>query len=265
MAADGRARRRRGGRAANRLRGPGYRPHPGWRHFIETGWRVLTEQAEALAVVAELVDAEDWRTDKRRAWTAILRQLGYAMDWDTGLVTAVTADRLAAAGDRAPRTVSRVVAWARDAGLLVVVEHAASAEFLGTDHGRTPTYALVTSRPHPAPPPAAISLPEPAPGQLRTAVDERGDLPESFVENKPLNGRRLEPPNTSGYRWPLFRIPEHGPERTEATRRILPWTGLPDLEQLKGGHRLRGWGALYPRRLPEVAGLLGVHVQLAAR
>ena len=67
------------------------------------------------------------------------------MDWTTGLIAALTAERLGAAGGRAPRTVSRVIAWAREIGLLVVVETGASAEFLGTDHGRTPTYALVTT------------------------------------------------------------------------------------------------------------------------
>ncbi|MDN5920169.1 MAG: hypothetical protein L0I76_34570, partial [Pseudonocardia sp.] len=83
-----------------------------------------------------------------------------------------------------------------------------------------------TSRPHPAPPRAAPPDHQPTFAQVSTAVDESGDLPESLVNNKPLNGRRLEPPNTSGHRWPLFRIPEHGPERTEATRRVLHRLGL---------------------------------------
>ncbi|MDN5918076.1 MAG: hypothetical protein L0I76_23765 [Pseudonocardia sp.] len=226
-------------RARRRLNDGRFEACPGWRNFIEAGWRVLTDQAEALALVADLVDAEDWRADKRRAWTAILRQLVCAMDWETGLVTAVTADRLAAAGDRAPRTVSRVVAWARDAGLLVVVEHAASAEFLGTDHGRTPTYALVTSRPHPTPPEDAAQGPEPTSAQLRTLVDESGDLPKSLVGNKPLNGKRLKPPNSSPHDWPLFQIPKHGPERTEATRRVLHRLGL----QPGGQHPAPLWRA----------------------
>ncbi|MBW0105804.1 hypothetical protein [Pseudonocardia sp. KRD291] len=187
---------------------------------------MLTEQVEARAAVAELVDAEEWRVDKRRAWTAILFQLVCAMDWETGLVTAVTADRLGAAGDRAPRTVSRVMAWAREAGLVVVVEHAASAEFLGTDHGRTPTYALVTGRPLPAPSAGAAQGSESTSAQLKILVDENGDLPKSLVENNPLNGRRLEHPDTSKHHWPLFQIPKHGPERTEATRRVLHRLGL---------------------------------------
>ena len=184
-------------RAAARLTTGGYAPHPGWRHFIAPGWRVLADQAEALALIETLVDEQDWRADKRAAWTAILRQLVYAMDWDTGLVAALTAQRLGDAGARAPRTVSRVIAWARDIGLVVVVEHAASAEFLGTDHGRTPTYALVTNTPLPQPPTAAEPAPDPAEsGQLTPAVDESGDLPASSVENKPLNGRRLRTHDT---------------------------------------------------------------------
>ena len=136
-------------RAAARLARPGYTPHPAWRHLIAAEYRVLTDQAEALRIVQAAVDDQDWRADKRAAWLAILRQLVHAMDWDTGLVAACTAQRLGTAGARAPRTVSRVIAWAREVGLLVVVEHGASAEFLGTDYGRTPTYALVTDAPLP--------------------------------------------------------------------------------------------------------------------
>src|SRR5207344_3271284 len=118
------------------------------------------------------------------------------------------------AGGRAPRTVSRVIAWARDIGLVVVVEHAASAEFLGTDHGRTPTYALVTNTPLP---PTADPTPDPTEsGQLTLVVEESGDLPASSVENKPLNGRRLEPTTPAEPDWPLYRVPESPPERSAA-------------------------------------------------
>ena len=214
-------------RAAARLTTGGYAPHPGWRHFIAPGWRVLADQAEALALIETLVDEQDWRADKRAAWTAILRQLVYAMDWDTGLVAALTAQRLADAGARAPRTVSRVIAWARDIGLVVVVEHAASAEFLGTDHGRTPTYALVTNTPLPQPPPAAEPAPDPTEsGQLTPAVEESGDLPASSVENKPSNGPRLPPTTPAAPNWPLYRVPETAPDRTAAARCLLERLGL---------------------------------------
>jgi hypothetical protein len=187
---------------------------------------VLRDQAEALAVVEDLVDEQDWRADKRSAWTAILRQLVCAMDWDTGLVAALTAQRLGDAGRRAPRTVSRVIAWARDIGLVVVVEHAASAEFLGTDHGRTPTYALVTNIPLPQlspadPVPAAVES-----AQLTLPVEESGDLPASCVENKPLNGRRLEHTTPAETDWPLYRVPETAPDRTAATRRLFQRLGI---------------------------------------
>ncbi len=213
-------------RAAARLTAGGYAPHPGWRHFIAPGWRVLLDQAEALGVVEALVDEQDWRSDKRAAWTAILRQLVCAMDWNTGLVAALTAQRLADAGGRASRTVSRVIAWARDIGLIVIVEHAASAEFLGTDLGRTPTYALVTSTPLPQLPPS-----DPVPGltesgQLTLPVDESGDLPASCVEIKPSNGERLEPKTTTQPDWPLYRVPENAPERNAAARRLLGRLGL---------------------------------------
>lgn len=213
-------------RAAIRLAVGGYAPHPGWRNFIAPGWRVLLDQAEALAVVEALIDEQDWRTDKRAAWTAILRQLVCAMDWDTGLVAALTAQRLGAAGGRAPRTVSRVIAWARDIGLVVVVEHAASAEFLGTDHGRTPTYALVTNTPLPQLPPADPTPDSAETAQLTLPVEESGDLPASCVENKPLNDKRLEHTTPADTDWPLYRVPETAPDRTAATRRLFQRLGI---------------------------------------
>lgn len=62
------------------------------------------------------------------------------MDWETGLVAGVTRAQLAPAADCTTRTVSRVVAWAQDAGLLVCVETGATAEFLGTTTNRAPSY-----------------------------------------------------------------------------------------------------------------------------
>jgi hypothetical protein len=206
-------------RAAARLARPGYTPHPAWRHLIAPEYRVLTDQAEALRIVQAAVDNQDWRADKRVAWLAILRQLVYAMDWDTGLVAACTAQRLGTAGARAPRTVSRVIAWAREVGLLVVVEHGASAEFLGTDHGRTPTYALVTDAP----------LPHPAPSNSHVTelVDELGDPTEfSRQDQKPLRGERLTPTTPAASPWPAFGVPQTPAERTAATICLLKRLGL---------------------------------------
>lgn len=216
-------------RAAARLTTGTYTPRPGWQHLINPEYRVLTNQAEALTVLTELLDDQDWRTDKHTAWAAILRQLVHAMDWDTGLICALTAARLAAAGNRSERTVSRVIAWARDTGLLVVVEHAASAEFLGTDHGRTPTYALVTDRPLPQPtPPAPSSVPAPSHPQLSLPVEENGDLPAPSVDKKPLNDRRLDQSTPRPNSWPVLGVPSSSAERTAATRCVLQRLGLDD-------------------------------------
>ena len=216
-------------RAAARVAGGRYMPHPGWRHLVAQTHRVLVDQAEALTVVERLVDEQDWRSDKRTAWTAILRQLVCSMDWTTGLITAVTLGRLGDAGHRAPRTVSRVIAWARDAGLLVVVEHGASAEFLGTDHGRTPTYVLVATHAD-APPAPAVDHPDGGPfdeafAQLTGAVEENGDLPLPQDEHQPLNGTRLKPTTPADENWPIYGIPQTAPDRTAATRRLLQRLG----------------------------------------
>ncbi|MBV9730229.1 MAG: hypothetical protein JO309_12660 [Pseudonocardiales bacterium] len=221
-------------RAAARVNTGSYQPHPGWRHFIETGWRVLIDQAEALRIVEDLVDAQDWRADKRTSWLAILRRLVYSMDWSTGLVTAVTAQRLGAAGDRAPRTVSRVLAWARDAGLIVVVEQAASAEFLGSQHGRTPTYALVTDTPLPRCPTGGDTSANcdqsesstRAHTQFTGSVEESGDLPTSSVDIEPSNGTRLNNTRHQPTPWLAFRVPESPTERNLATQCLLQRLGL---------------------------------------
>ena len=210
-------------RACARVDGGDFTPHPGWRHFIAQGWRVLVDQREAWQVVEALVDAEDWRADKRASWLLILRQLVYSMNWDTGLITGVTAARLGDAGGRAPRTVSRVLAWARDVGLVVVVEHAASAEFLGSRRNRTACYALVTSSlPAPVPPrpegPQAALFDE----QDDSPVDESGDLPTSPVSSKPSkNGRRLEPTDHPDQDWPVYAIPTSPTERSLAAQCLL--------------------------------------------
>lgn len=208
---------------------------------------MLTDQAEAVRIVEDLVDAQDWRADKRTSWLAILRRLIYSMDWSTGLITAVTAQRLGQAGDRAPRTVSRVLAWARDAGLIAVVEHGASAEFLGAAHGRTPTYALVTNTPLPLPSRVDDALCDHGrPGactgsraQLARCVDESGDLPASFVKIKPLNGKRLDTPHLHPPSWLAFRVPESPAERTLATQCLLQRLGL----DRRGVSRVALWRA----------------------
>lgn len=203
-------------RARRRLNAGEFTPHPGWRHFIEAGYRVLTSQTEALADIARRVDDEEWRTDKRHSWALILRRLVLHMDWTTGLITGLTAERLGEAGARAPRTVSRVLAWARDSGLVVVVEAGATAESRYR-HQPHPTYALVTDRPLPSPKATAPSPLSP--------VDESGDLPTSNVSSKPLtDGRRAQP--TPQPRWPSHAVPGNPGERNAATFTLVSRLGL---------------------------------------
>lgn len=200
-------------RARHRLRSRQFQPHPGWRNFIEPQYRVLTSQPEALRYLARRVEDEDWRSDKRHSWGRILQQLVRHMDWSTGLITGITVEQLGAAGGRAARTVSRVLAWARDDGILVVVECGASAEFLDSDTGRTPTYALVTTDP-----PAAVSEPD-------GPVDESGDLPIPLVGRKPLTGG-TRPRHRSKHSWPAHAVPDSPESRNRASLTLLTRIGL---------------------------------------
>jgi hypothetical protein len=126
-----------------------------------------------------------------------------------------------------------VLAWARDQGLLAVVEQGASAEFLGSRHGRTPTYALVTNAPVRRP--AAVetsldrdqSLAASRPNtQLVEPVEKSGDLPASYVPTKPLNGTRLPTTHHPPPSWLAFRVPESPTEHNLATQCLLQRLGL---------------------------------------
>lgn len=213
-------------RAAERVAGNGYAPHPGWRNFIDAGWRVVLDQLEALRRVDALVAEQGWRSDKRAAWSAILHQLVRGMDWQTGLVAALTAQRLGDAGDRATRTVSRVIAWARDVGLLVVIEHGASAAFLGTEHGRTPTYALVTNAPLPYVPNPDDSTDAESDTPSDLLEPENGDPSLGTFSFKPLTEMRLERQPSTPPSWPVHGVPKSAPERSSANRLVFQRLGL---------------------------------------
>jgi hypothetical protein len=169
-----------------------------------------------------LVATQRWRADRREAWLAILRRLVLSMDWETGLVCAVTAEDIGAAGARAPRTVSRVIAWAVEVGLIVVAEKGASADFLGSSKGRTPTYAVYIppGMPDPNPPTDAATA------QVNASDTELGDLPTVCVGNKPLTGRRLPPTTPASTPWPVFGVPGSPAERNRATRCLFKRLGL---------------------------------------
>lgn len=132
-----------------------------------------------------------------------------------------------------------MLAWARDCGLLVVVEPGASAEFLGTEAGRTPTYALVTHSPLPVLPVASDSAPlrhQVEPGQ--TTVDESGDLPTTHVSTKPLSGGR-RPHNNSPQRWHPYDVPDTPGARNAATLSLITLLGLGG----RKGHKIEIWRA----------------------
>ncbi len=173
---------------------------------------VLVDQAAALERVARLVDTEEWRADKRAAWSAMLRALAYRMDWETGLVTAVTRDALARLGGVGVRTVSAMLAWAQHMELVAVVETGAAGSFLGADVNRAPTYVFTT--------PAETDPPSSA-----APVDRSCNLPTSYVRDLPLESERLNSsrplPN-----WPLWQVPTTGPERSAAAATLAARIGL---------------------------------------
>jgi hypothetical protein len=147
------------------------------------------------------------------------------MSWTTGLVCGVTLAQLAEVGGCSTRTVSRLLAWAQDVELIVVVETGASATFLGSPTNRAPAYVLV------APPSAhqstAASAQAGLSAQLTPPVEGNDDLPDSYVGTKPLTGkRRLDHhpgPNTA---WPAWQIPATPTERSAAVTTLLARIGL---------------------------------------
>jgi len=204
-------------------------PHPGWRNRVDDDLMVLTDQVAALRRIEQLVDAELWRADKRTRWIRMLRRLMCSMNWTTGLVCGVTLAQLAEVGDCSPRTVSRLIAWAQDVDLLVVVEVGATAAFLGTDRNRAPAYVLVAPPTPPAqkpeysdeqtdvPPARVVSS-----SQVNGPVEESGDLPLSYVSSKPSsNNKRLDQHPTPHTEWPAWRIPSTPTERSAAVTALL--------------------------------------------
>ncbi len=245
-------------RAAARLERGEFAPHPGWRNFIPPGWRVLSSQNEALQILTSLIAEQPWRAERITSWTQITCQLIAGMDWATGIIAALTAERLADAGDRSTRTVSRVIAWLQDTGVLFLIEPGATAEFLGGDRNRTPTYVFITNAPLSSPDVEDQDEgPEPGPPdhhhshgnpQLTTAVDDLGDPPNSPVEIT-TRTKRLEQPCSSTTSWPGWQVPQTSMERSAAGRCVLDRLGL-DHSGVPGRAQMinlpRWWAMLKP-------------------
>lgn len=221
-------------RAARRVAKGRFAVHPGWRHRVPRSRVVLTNQPTVLARAAELVDAEVWRADRRRSSLSLIGGLVAAMDWRTGLVTGVTRAQLAKRASVSERTVSRLLAWAYAAGLLVCVETGATAEFLGTDRNRAPAY--VFTLPAGIPPPPCRQAP------ADPAVDEPGNPPASCVKKLPLGEtrgpevRHDEPPRRAS--WPARDRARTPAERTAATHTVLERVGLTGHVPLHRAHGL---------------------------
>lgn len=215
-------------RAARRVQTGRFTPHPGWRHRVPDGVVVLRDQATALARVDDLIDAELWRSDRRDTALAVLRGLVCGMDWDSGLVAGVTRATLAAAAACSPRTVSRVLAWAQEVGLLVCVETGASAEFLGTEINRAPSYVLTA--PVAASPQSSSTTPveelvnPPACGGWRSSPRPDQGLQDRLEEGERESSGRQDrvtlPP------WPVFDRATTAAERARAVATLLERAGL---------------------------------------
>jgi hypothetical protein len=207
-------------------------PHPGWRNRVDRDLEVLTDQVAALRRVEQLVDAELWRADKQLRWLRMLHRLVCSMDWTTGLVCGVTLAQLAEVGDCSPRTVSRLIAWAQDANLIVVVETGATAAFLGSSVNRAPSYVLVAPPTPPVQHPercddAVPSGPISSSVQVIGSVEESGDPPISNVSSKPLtNIKRLNHHLNPDNSWPAWQIPDTPTERSAAVITLLARIGL---------------------------------------
>jgi len=173
---------------------------------------VLGDQAAVLARIEALVDVEEWRADKRAVWSVMLRALAHRMDWETGLVAAVTRHALAQVGGVGVRTVSAMLAWAQQVELLTVVETGAAGSFLGADVNRAPAYVFT------------------APAETNSAssegpVDRSCNLPTSYVKNLTLENERLNPSRPRPD-WALWQVPATRPERSAAAATLAARIGL---------------------------------------
>jgi len=139
-------------RAARRVEVGGFAPHPGWRHRVPAGRVVVVDQALAAARVVELVDAQDWRADKRTAWSAMLGALVHAMDWRTGLIAGVTRAQLAHRAGVWMRTATSLLAWGPAVGPAGVRRDRRHRGVPGHHPQRAPSYVITVEQGYQPPP-----------------------------------------------------------------------------------------------------------------
>lgn len=220
-------------RAARRVAGGRFVVHPGWRGRVPHGLVVVTDQPAARELIERSIDAEAWRADRRRVARIVLRTLVEAMDWRTGLVTGATREKAAQRAGASPRTVSRVIAWASRAGLLVCVEKGATARFLGTASHRAPAYVFVS--------PSGMPIPRPRRVADDQRVDQIGNPPASCDSTQTLvrEGAKRTSPRTPA--WPSRDRARDARERAAATRTLLERAGVRRVPAWKASAMLARW------------------------
>jgi len=194
---------------------------------------VVTDQPAARELIERSIDAEVWRADRRRVARIVLRTLVEAMDWRTGLVTGATREKAAQRAGASPRTVSRVIAWASRAGLLVCVEKGATARFLGTASHRAPAYVFVS--------PSGMPIPRPRRVADDQRVDQIGNPPASCDSTQTLvreGAKRASPKRPA---WPGRDRARDGRERAAATQTVLDRAGVRRVPSWKAAAMLARW------------------------
>jgi hypothetical protein len=205
---------------------------------IPAGVRVMLDPAAALEAFDTHPATSMWRSDRYRHWRAVWQALTYRIDWRTGGITTTHAQLSVAATDLlgeniSAGTVRRVIAWARAAGLLHVVETGASAQVLGTDVNRAPTYAILAPIPVDviAHPPGSRSEPV-------TAVElvPRNDGQDQQREE----GRPTQRPRTL---FEMRRAPRTVAEQLDAAHTLRSIAGWSDIGEAQARRILARWFA----------------------
>lgn len=207
--------------------------HPGWRGRVPAGRVVVTDQYEARAWLDHVLDEELWRADRLRTSRAVLLTLVEAMDWRTGLVTGATRDKAAQRTAVSTRTVSRVLAWAAQVGLLVCVEGGATAAFLGVSTNRAPAYVF-TAR-------AGVPAPARRREPVAQGVDKNGNPPASCVSTQTLVREGAKRASPKCQAWPGRDRARNGRERAAATQTVLDRAGLRRVPRWKASAMLARW------------------------
>lgn len=230
---EGHARARSTGRAsaAAHLRRGTYGPAPASLRAVDEllerdGQRRITGPTaaeHARARVTEAIARQPWRPERAASTAAMVNALIERMDRDGSGLTCMVRAELAHRADRGLRTVTAVLAWLQRAGLLVVVEAGATAEFLGTDTNRAPTYAFTEALPevpevdhcHPPAGPLSRSF---SPKREDQKTPGRREIPRCVDPR----GRRLRRDQlVSAGPWPLRDVPTTVAERQQAAERLF--------------------------------------------